>query len=64
MKRGAAQQGDEPVEALELKAPQGGGCVIDVRFAGYRQCYAHRSLIRSQNESGLSTVSGCDSTSR
>jgi hypothetical protein len=38
MKRGAAQQGDEPVEALELKAPQGGGCVIDVRFAGYRQC--------------------------
>jgi hypothetical protein len=40
MKRGAAQQGDEPVEALELKAPQGGGCVIDVRFAGYRQCSA------------------------
>jgi hypothetical protein len=40
MKRGAAQQGDEPVEALELKIPLDGTCVIDVRFAGYRQCYA------------------------
>jgi hypothetical protein len=40
MKRGAAQQGDEPVEALELKIPLDGTCVIDVRFAGYRQCSA------------------------
>ena len=38
--------------------------VIQAGFAAYAQCYAHRSLIRSQNESGLSTVSGCDSTSR
>jgi hypothetical protein len=38
MKRGDAQQGVAADEALELKTPQDGSCVIDVRFAGYRQC--------------------------
>jgi hypothetical protein len=57
MKRGAAQQGDEPVEALELKTPQGGPCVIDVRFAGYRQCWTdpeepHAAPLLVLNEGG------------
>jgi hypothetical protein len=38
------EQGDERVEALELKMLYAGSGVIDVRFAGYRQCSADTLL--------------------
>ena len=41
---GAAQQDDEPVEALELKMPHDAPGVINVRFAGYRRCYADTGM--------------------
>jgi hypothetical protein len=34
----AAEQSDEPDEALELKMSENGLAVINVRFAGYRCC--------------------------
>jgi hypothetical protein len=34
----AAQQGDEPVEALELKVLHDVPIFKNVRFAGYRDC--------------------------
>jgi hypothetical protein len=36
----AVERGDEPVEALELKVPKDGPVFINVRFAGYRCCWA------------------------
>ena len=38
MMRGAAEQGDEPAEALELKMPYDVSGFTNVRFAGYRCC--------------------------
>jgi hypothetical protein len=38
--RAAAEQSDEPVEALRLKMPYHDPGVINVRFAGYRSCWA------------------------
>jgi hypothetical protein len=39
---GAAQQDDEPVEALELKMLHNVLVFINVRFAGYRRCWADK----------------------
>jgi hypothetical protein len=36
----AVEQSDEPVEALELKVVYDGFGFINVRFAGYRCCWA------------------------
>jgi hypothetical protein len=36
----AAEQSDEPDEALELKMGYDGPGLINVRLAGYRKCYA------------------------
>jgi hypothetical protein len=39
--RPAAERGDEPVEALELKVLYDVLGFINVRFAGYRNCWAN-----------------------
>jgi hypothetical protein len=41
----AAQQGDEPVEALELKISYHDLGVVNVRFAGYRSCCADSAKV-------------------
>jgi hypothetical protein len=43
--RAAAEQSDEPVEALRLKMSYDALGVINVRFAGYRSCYADSSRV-------------------
>jgi hypothetical protein len=40
VKAPAAEQGDEPVEALELKILHDDPIVTNVRFADYRHCSA------------------------